>query len=125
MARPAISFTRFSSKPQEYGDSRRRQVQAFNDFCLYHKLYPLPDFEYHEAGRSAFTLALLKGKLGKLIEKAKRGEFPPDTVLVEEDFDRLCRMPLEDAEDLFKEILRCGLAIGICTHNKIYERSEI
>ncbi len=91
MERLAYSYSRWSTAEQSKGDSKRRQREAFDRFCKSHDLTPDRSAPMIDAGRSAYKGAHLKGtgRLGKFLDAAKRGDIPPNAVLVVENIDRL------------------------------------
>jgi DNA invertase Pin-like site-specific DNA recombinase len=122
--RIAISYSRFSHPNQRDGDSLERQKQAFRSFCKAHNLTPLAK-RYEDCGRSGYSDAhRKKGELGHLIEAAKAGEFEPGTVIVAEAWDRLGRLRPDKQTELIAELLRTGVAIGVCRLNDIFTEDD-
>jgi DNA invertase Pin-like site-specific DNA recombinase len=108
----AISYKRFSTPQQRWGDATRRQTDLAADYCQRHSLRLIDT--YLDEGLSGFTGQNLgdRGALGALLEAAKRGTFKPGTVLIVESLDRLTRQDMSIAVRLFLDILDTGLEIA-------------
>jgi DNA invertase Pin-like site-specific DNA recombinase len=122
--RTGISYTRFSSPEQAKGDSESRQQKMFRDFCQRHDLTPLRQV-FADRGKSGYKDEHRRhGKLGQLIAMAKDGRFDPGTVIVIEAWDRLGRLRPDVMVGLVSDLLRTGVAIGICTLNDIFTLAD-
>lgn len=110
----AISYWRFSSKPQEKGDSFRRQGAAFDRVCQRYNLRPSSRWSFRDEGRSGYHgRHISKGDFGKFLALVESGEIPAGSVLVIEAWDRYGRMEPMDAVDVLKRIIRAGIAIAV------------
>jgi DNA invertase Pin-like site-specific DNA recombinase len=106
------SYVRWSSNPQEWGDSERRQDEAAIN-CAKKPNVPLVD-RYRDEGTSAWTGAnATNGDLRRFIEDIGTGEnhpMPGDFLGIE-NFDRLSRMERIDSIPLMREIIDKGISI--------------
>jgi Resolvase, N terminal domain/Recombinase len=105
-------YLRWSSDPQEWGDSERRQDEAAIN-CARKLDIPLMD-GYRDEGTSAWTGAnATKGDLRRFIQDIGRGPaYPmPGDMLCIENFDRLSRMERLDSIPLIREIIDAGVSI--------------
>jgi DNA invertase Pin-like site-specific DNA recombinase len=110
--RTAVSYSRFSDPKQAAGDSAERQERLYRTFCERHNL-TLGKEVFADRGRSGFSEEhRKKGRLGKLVEAAKDGQFDPGTVVVIEAWDRLGRLRPDRQTELVSELLRTGVSIG-------------
>lgn len=117
-----VEYGRFSSKPQEEGDSTRRQKVSHDSFAAAHSLTPWPQ-RFFDRGKSGWTGAHRKGDFGRLLNMAESGAFPEGSVIVIEDMRRFSREPLEAVLETWRALIHdCGLRIGVCSHNRIYDR---
>lgn len=117
----SISFGRFSSKPQEEGDSIRRQEEAYKRVCERYKdrCFPSERYEFgHFFGRgeSGFSGEHLAdgGSLAALITALESGEINPHkTCIVIEAYDRLGRLEPDLATGMLSRIVRLGCALAV------------
>ena len=113
------SYMRWSTVVQGEKSTEDRQRLAQEAFCR-HYGYTLAE-ELTDPGMSSFRgKNAHEGKLREVIERAKRGDIPPGSLLLFENADRMTRMGLSDAVPLFFEILGAGLKIGIADRLQIY-----
>jgi DNA invertase Pin-like site-specific DNA recombinase len=126
----AHSYLRFSSAPQEWGDSTRRQVAASEAWSTKAGI-PLSSLTFADKGVSA-----LRGKhrsveyaLGRFLELAKKGDGPVQRgdYLVIENLDRLSREEERTALRLWLDILDAGINIVQLSPETVFrhERSDI
>ena len=107
----AIIYIRFSTGPQERGDSRRRQYDDCLAYCINHNLNVVEVVE--DLGRSAYKGDhLTVGNLGKLSERILRGEIAPGTTIVIEKMDRLSREVPRKIRRWIEDITDKGLKIA-------------
>jgi DNA invertase Pin-like site-specific DNA recombinase len=122
--RLATSYSRFSDPKQAGGDSEDRQQRRFRQFCQAHNLTPLPGV-YADRGRSGYKNEhRQKGEFGKLLKAASEGKFEPGTVIVAEAWDRFGRLRPDRQVALMAELLKTGVAVGICSLNDIFVESD-
>jgi hypothetical protein len=92
-----LSYIRFSSFPQERGDSIRRQTSLGDAWLNRHPQHTLDaTLTLRDLGVSAFRGANLdkeKGDLGKFIHLPKTGRVPKGSILMLENLDRFSRQP--------------------------------
>jgi DNA invertase Pin-like site-specific DNA recombinase len=118
--RLAISYTRYSDPSQAEGDSEGRQADMFRDFCTHHNLTPLAE-RFADRGLSGYKdHHRKKGRLGHLIAAARDGRFEPGTVVVVEAWDRLGRLRPDEMTRLVSDLVRTGVAIGVCRLNSVF-----
>jgi len=120
--RTAIQYVRFSSKPQELGDSERRQVEAGRAWAAAN------GYQYRQMvdrGLSAYHGDhLTKGLLGSFLVEVRARRVETGSVLIVEALDRLSRQKIVDALFLVLDILRHGVAIHDLFANKTYTAQE-
>lgn len=116
--REAIPVGRFSSSPQEQGDSEARQQKAIRRILSRHKLRLSTRFNaIFDRSKSAFKGEHLTiGNLGKFLQQVKDGLVTPDAkgempVLCFEAVDRLTRLHPLEATDLLRQFVDAGLAL--------------
>lgn len=109
-------YGRFSSKPQEEGDSRERQDTAVRAW-LARKRIPesLVQATIFDSGLSGFTGAHLRdgGGLAQFIRKIEDGTVSSGDTLLVENLDRLSRLKPTDAQTLILRIVQAGITIAI------------
>jgi DNA invertase Pin-like site-specific DNA recombinase len=119
-----VSYSRFSNPEQAAGDSEDRQADMFRGFCERHNLTPLAEV-FADRGRSGYKDEhRKKGKLGQLIQMAKDGRFEPGTVIVVEAWDRLGRLRPDDMTALVSELVKTGVAVGVCRLDDIFTEAD-
>jgi hypothetical protein len=100
----AYSYIRWSSQPQTWGDSERRQLQEHQDWAARRGL-KLSERTFADRGVSAKAgKNLSEGALGELVKIAK----PGDIILLEEH-DRFSRQNPLDAMLNLREIVNRGV----------------
>ncbi|MFM0567062.1 recombinase family protein [Paraburkholderia caledonica] len=108
----AYSYIRFSSAPQERGDSIRRQTELSTKYAAAHGLVLDDSLNMRDEGLSAFDGSNVdKGALGGFLRLARDGLVPRGSVLLVESFDRLSRADTWQAFDVFRQILSQGVTI--------------
>ncbi|HEY7153509.1 MAG TPA: recombinase family protein [Gemmataceae bacterium] len=120
MPRRAYSYLRFSHPKQASGDSVRRQEEWTEQLCRRHSWYLDDTLRFADKGRSAFRGGLKA--LGQFRDLVRRGRIAPGSVLVVELLDRLSREEVDDAYDIFREIIRAGVWIATREPERIYSR---
>jgi DNA invertase Pin-like site-specific DNA recombinase len=122
--RIGISYGRLSEPRQTKGDGEARQDRDFVNFCRQQNLTPLAE-KYMDRGLSAYKADHKKrGDFGRLIEAARHGGLEKGSVVVVERWDRLSRRRPDLAIEDIKELLTCGVAIGVAALGDIFELSD-
>lgn len=118
------SYIRWSTDRQDQGTSLSRQTEAIQRFCQHHKCTVVE--ELTDAGVSSFRgKNYHQGKLGEVVSRATAGDIPKGSILLFESADRMSRMHLGNATQLFMDILASGLHIGICDTLSIYTKESL
>lgn len=121
----AYSYCRFSSKPQELGDSLRRQVEAYEKYCREHHLTPAHD-TFHDKGVSGHSGANAKiGHLARFLKAIEEKQIEIPSVLVVESLDRLSRQEPMEAQHIFSQIIRAGITIVTLSDSQEYSSESI
>ena len=112
-------YIRFSSKPQEDGDSERRQL----DKGMQRAAELDAEFvdAYTDRGLSGWTGKNRKGGLGRMIEDVEAGELQPGDIIWVENHDRLTRRPPLEAIEQFIRFLNAGIVLDINGHSRTKE----
>jgi DNA invertase Pin-like site-specific DNA recombinase len=117
----AYSYIRFSSTPQERGDSIRRQTEMSTKYAAEHGLVLDTALNMRDEGLSAFDGSNLdKGALGGFLRLARDGFVRRGSVLLVESFDRLSRADTWQAFDVFRDILRQGVTIVTLSDGNVF-----
>jgi DNA invertase Pin-like site-specific DNA recombinase len=121
----AYSYIRFSSPPQMWGDSLRRQLAA-SEAWAERTGYQL-DNSLKDMGVSAFKgLHRTSGALAAFLDLVKRGAIPKGSALVVESLDRLSREEVEDALALFLSIIHAGIDIvTLGDREEVYSKGHL
>ena len=124
--RRAYSYVRFSKKDQANGDSLRRQVAASEAYCKRKGLQLDEGLHLHDLGMSAFQGKNADvGALGTFREAVRIGRVPKGSILIIESLDRLSRSEIDDAYDLFRELLKAGIGITTLTPEREYTKANV
>ena len=109
--RQVITYLRFSSKPQERGDSIRRQKGLFERWLKDNPDAKVVD-EFSDEGASAYHGHHLKGDFGRMLQNIQDGKYlSGQTVLLVESETRLNRQKARNTENLVDLITGTG---GLC-----------
>lgn len=108
---PALSYLRFSSRPQEKGSSIDRQVETREEVVRHFDF--VLDRTIEDRAKSASKGHHRKyGNLAVLLEAARRGDFLQNpTPLIVEAMDRLFREGAKDVFGVLGEMIDAGLII--------------
>ena len=106
-----ISYTRFSTPRQSWGDSLRRQVEQSEKWAKERGLKI--DDSLSDRGISAFRGSNTKTgtALGSLLKMAEQNEIPKGSILLVENLDRLSRDEAHKAMGQFLALIESGLKI--------------
>ncbi len=109
-------YGRFSSKPQEEGESRARQDKAVADWVSRNKIaQELVQETIFDSGVSGYTGAHLRdgGGLAQFIKQIDDRTVAPGDILLIENLDRLSRLKPTDAQSLILRIVQAGITIAV------------
>ena len=108
----AFCYFRFSSRKQERGSSKERQIELTRELCTRNGWTIAKTFG--DEGLSAWTGAHRhgKGKLGEFTADVLSGAVGPNDVLVVEKLDRLSREEVRIARDWIEMVCGHGLTIA-------------
>lgn len=121
----AFSYLRFSSRPQERGDSLRRQTDLAVRYAQRHNLQ-LDERSYADLGVSAFRGANVRdGALGAFLKAVDEGVIRSDCVLLVESLDRVTRAEVMDALEIFTSIINRGITLVTLNDEQSYSRESI
>ncbi|HZW13305.1 MAG TPA: recombinase family protein [Noviherbaspirillum sp.] len=122
----AYSYVRFSTPVQLHGDSMRRQLDASRRYTAEHNLILDETLNVHDLGVSAFTGSNVeRGALGKFISAIDEGRVAPNSFLLVESLDRLSRLPVPDALQIFQAIINRGITIVTLTDSAAYSKEKL
>ncbi|MFM0296798.1 MULTISPECIES: recombinase family protein [Paraburkholderia] len=122
----AYSYIRFSSAPQERGDSVRRQTKLSVEYASEHGLILDEALTLRDLGLSAFDGAnIAKGALGAFLESARKGLIPEGAVLLVESFDRISRQDPWKAFGLFQDIVNQGITIVTLADGQVFNSERL
>ena len=126
LQRTAYSYIRFSSAQQEKGDSLRRQTDLRDQVLAEHPEWTLAETTYQDLGKSAYDGSnIADGALGAFIVACESGKIPRGSVLIIEQWDRLSRLPVVEAIELFSRITRCCVDICTAIDKEIHNRESM
>lgn len=112
MKKTAISYIRFSTAQQAEGESLERQARLARDYASKHDMVLDETLTMRDLGISAFTgKNLAQGALGAFVKAVVDKKVPPSCYLLIEDVDRLSRLPVMDALEVFKTIINGGVTV--------------
>ncbi len=123
----AYAYLRFSSKPQERGDSVRRQTSEAERYAKAHGLELDTEFRLADLGVSGFRGKNLdpKAGLGMFLDAVKRGDIAPGSYFLFEHADRLSRMPPLDALEVALPLLRAGIILVATKTDRVISRETL
>jgi DNA invertase Pin-like site-specific DNA recombinase len=119
-------YTRFSSKPQETGDSMRRQKEFIDRAAKEEKAVVDESLVLEDQGVSAHRGEnALVGALSGFLDAVKTGRVTPGSILAIECLDRLTRQKVGKALELFMGILNAGVVIRTAIPDRRYTADSI
>lgn len=125
-AKIAYSYIRFSTPMQRLGNSRRRQLEQAEQYCKEQNLALDTTLQMTDDGISAFKGDnILRGRLGEFLRLVDEKKVKPGSVLIVENIDRLTRLNVLDAQELFISIINRGVTIVTLTDKQVYSRELI
>jgi DNA invertase Pin-like site-specific DNA recombinase len=110
LSKVCFSYIRFSSKGQAKGDSERRQLEIAPRVAAEKGWILSEDLNARDLGVSARNGSNLETIEG-IIKAAEEAKIPNGSVMIIEALDRLTRITLDDAYQLFRRVLKAGLEI--------------
>jgi len=118
----AYAYARWSSNPQEKGDSPVRQHERAAEYAKkrHYNLIELPP----DAGISAYHGANLDGELGLFLKKVRNLEIKKGSVLLVESVDRLSRQQPILAFGLVAQILAADIIIETYGNGRQYTKHD-
>lgn len=116
MAGRAYSYQRCSNLNQTEGDTKRRQTEPLltrgAEYCRRNGLTLDETHTFADWGISSFHGDnVAKGALGAFLTAIDKKIIGRGDVLIVEAIDRLTRLPLDDADQLLRRILKAGVSI--------------
>ena len=124
----AYPYIRFSSDRQKDGLSIQRQTEAIEAYLSENPHLTVDkSLNLEDLGKSGYSGRHLQkgGALYLFLEKIKSGEIKKGSVLIIEHFNRLSRLKLNKAMDLFNEILRHGIDIAVLDEKQVFTAESI
>lgn len=124
----AYPYIRFSSDKQKDGLSIQRQTEAIEAYLVANSHLTVDtSLNLEDLGKSGYVGRHIQkgGALYLFLEKIKNGEIEKGSVLIIEHFNRLSRLKLHKAMDLFNEILRHGIDIAVLDEKQVFTAESI
>jgi DNA invertase Pin-like site-specific DNA recombinase len=122
--RTAYSYIRFSSEEQRKGHSFDRQKEQAEAYCKENGL--ILDKTLHDDGVSAFHgKHRTVGALGRFLAAIEAGKVEAGASLIIENLDRLSREEIEEAQEVWRKILRHNVNIVTLSNRKVYSRASL
>ena len=122
----AYSYIRFSSAQQASGDSLRRQNSDAQVYAAEHGLTLDATLNISDLGVSAFKgKNFAEGALGQFIKAVDDGRVKKGSFLLVEHLDRLSRLPVMDALNIFQEIIKRGISIVTLRDKIVYSKENL
>ncbi|XQW86264.1 recombinase family protein [Thalassotalea piscium] len=121
-----ISYLRWSSGVQKFGDSERRQLKQASKWLEKNGYEVNEDYILTDDGKSAYYSENFSdnGALGKFCNEVKLGKIPKGTVLIIEDFSRFSRAKVRLAQQRFLELINGGIRIYIAKDDTEYNEDN-
>lgn len=120
----AYPYARFSTRRQEKGASKERQLEECRSMIARHgwdEAEPIEDL-----GASAWTGAhLTSGNLGKFAARVRSGDVPLPAVLVVEKLDRLSRQEPRITQRWMEDLTDLGLSIATVDGGRVYDAKSL
>lgn len=121
----AFAYVRFSSEKQSSGSSVERQLEKAREYALEHGL-ELDDKTYLDLGVSAFRgKNAVEGKLGVFIAAVEAGRIPKGSYLLVENFDRMSRNVISEAQALLLNLVNRGINVVTMRDGHVFSKETI
>lgn len=122
----AYSYVRFSTPEQSAGDSLRRQTDKAVKYAAQHNLILDDKTTFRDLGVSAFRGAnVAVGALGDFLSLVQSGDIRPGSYLLVENFDRISRDNILDAQAVFTGLLSAGITVVTLSNERAYSRESL
>lgn len=121
----AISYTRFSSTKQTYGDSLRRQKDLQARWLQAHAEYTLSPLTFEDLGKSGWSGQHLENGFGRLLSAIQAGVIVPGDCIIVEAIDRTGRLEPMKMIPVLSEILLAGVTITTLDDGTEYTRESV
>ncbi|MES0129432.1 recombinase family protein [Mesorhizobium sp. M0029] len=122
----AYSYIRFSTPEQGAGDSLRRQTDKAVKYAAQHNLILDDTTTFRDLGVSAFRGAnVAVGALGDFLSLVQSGDIKPGSFLLVENFDRISRDSILDAQAVFTSLLSAGITVVTLSNDRAYSRESL
>jgi len=106
------SYVRYSTPEQRKGHSLARQTESAEAYAEAKGLTLDNRLNMRDQGVSGYSgKNVTDGALGAFLKEIEAGRVEPGSFLLVEDIDRLSRLPVMDALDIFKKIIGAGITI--------------
>lgn len=124
MNKECFSYIRFSSAKQAKGTSEDRQLLIAPRVAKEKGWIFREDLGIKNLGLSAYTGSNLKIIEG-IIEAAEQGRIAKGTVMILEALDRLTRIPVDEAYQLFRRVIKSGVEIYTDRSNRHLTKDDL
>ena len=117
--RRGYSYVRFSTPEQKLGDSLRRQLDKSKKYCQKHDIIFDTKLKLYDEGVSGYEgNNSTEGQLAEFLRLARRGDLPPNSLLLVENLDRLSRQTPRKALHTLEDIIECGVEVVTLTDER-------
>ena len=120
------SYSRWSTKEQSQGHSRKRQQEAAQRWAADHGFGLDESISILDDGLSAFRGDnTVDGGLGRFLSACRQGCIEPGSILLVESLDRISRMPPRRVQHIINEIVDSGVTIVTLSDNQHYTAEKL
>jgi DNA invertase Pin-like site-specific DNA recombinase len=125
MTNIAYSYIRFSHSSQQHGGSLERQDSRAIEYASRKGLTLDTTLNMRDLGVSGYTgKNITDGALGSFVKAIESGTVPKGSFLLIEDIDRLSRLPVMEALDVFQSIIKGGVTVVTLKDEREYSRAS-
>ncbi|PHV38589.1 recombinase family protein [Janthinobacterium sp. BJB304] len=125
MTNIAYSYIRFSHSSQQHGGSLERQDSRAIEYASRKGLTLDTTLNMRDLGVSGYTgKNITDGALGSFVKAIECGTVPKGSFLLIEDIDRLSRLPVMEALDVFQSIIKGGVTVVTLKDEREYSRAS-
>ena len=129
MSKTIFPYVRFSSPEQMKGDSQRRQIEKIRHYAVSNGYQLNETLDLQDLGLSAYHAEHMEADagLGRFLLAIESGLIPLDgtSYLCIEQLDRLSRQSIDQANELFKKILRANVNIITMMDSRVYTKDSL